>query len=358
MNLMLEKLLFVRIISQVPFFYFLLHFCSAQDVPAFYIFGDSLVDVGNNMYLKNTIAKPGFPNGIDFGNPVGVPSGRYTNGRTESGLKSCTPPYLGPTTTGNVILKGVNYASAASGILNETGSVFGNIIPLDMQISNFAKTRQDIILQIGTLAAQKLLNRAIHIVATGSNDVMHVAETKLERPKSYYLDTIISRFRSQLTRLYRLDARKFIVANIGATGCVPNVRDKYPLIFDGCAPSFNKISQAYNRRLKRLLEELHANLTGSKFVLANTYAMTEDIIRNYISYGFENVDEACCHLLGPHGGLVFCFELSHVCQDRTKYVFWDPWHLTETANLIVAKHTMDGGRNYISPMNFRQLLNS
>ena len=54
-------------------------FCSAQNVSAVFVFGDSLVDVGNN-YFINTIANPGFPNGIDFVN--GSPSRRYTNART------------------------------------------------------------------------------------------------------------------------------------------------------------------------------------------------------------------------------------------------------------------------------------
>lgn len=59
---------------------FLLSICSAKDPPALYIFGDSLVDAGNNFYV-NTAAKANFPNGIDFGNPIGIPSGRFTNGR-------------------------------------------------------------------------------------------------------------------------------------------------------------------------------------------------------------------------------------------------------------------------------------
>lgn len=42
----------------------------------------------------------------------------------EVGLEDFTPPYMAPTTTGNVILKGVNYASGGGGICNETGYIF------------------------------------------------------------------------------------------------------------------------------------------------------------------------------------------------------------------------------------------
>lgn len=43
-----------------------------------FVFGDSLVDVGNNNYIA-TLSKANYvPNGIDFG----MPTGRFTNGRT------------------------------------------------------------------------------------------------------------------------------------------------------------------------------------------------------------------------------------------------------------------------------------
>lgn len=50
-----------------------------QRVPCYFIFGDSLVDSGNNNDLE-TAAKANYPPyGIDF--PGGV-NGRFTNGRT------------------------------------------------------------------------------------------------------------------------------------------------------------------------------------------------------------------------------------------------------------------------------------
>lgn len=49
---------------------------------ASFIFGDSLVDAGNNNYLP-TLSKANIaPNGIDFKASGGTPTGRYTNGRT------------------------------------------------------------------------------------------------------------------------------------------------------------------------------------------------------------------------------------------------------------------------------------
>uniref|UniRef100_A0A6N2LQX2 Uncharacterized protein n=1 Tax=Salix viminalis TaxID=40686 RepID=A0A6N2LQX2_SALVM len=355
MGFVSERFVVAGVILHMATASFLLSICSAKDLPALYIFGDSLVDAGNNFYI-NTAAKANFPNGIDFGNPIGIPSGRFTNGE-ELGLTSFTPPYLAPTTTGDVLLKGVNYASSASGILNDTERFFGHQIHLDKQISNFVRTRQDIISRIGSQAAKKHFKQAIFFVSIGSNDIIF-GQWQNSSSWNTLLDTIISRFRSQLARLYYLDARKFIVTNSAAVGCIPFVRDLHSSV-DSCVAAMNQKAQLFNSRLNSLLAELTKNLEASTFICANVYAMLDDILNNYMtSYDFEVADSACCHIAGAglHGGLIPCGALSQVCPDRSKYVFWDPFHLTETSYEIIAKHMMDGDLNYISPMNIGQLL--
>lgn len=50
-------------------------------VPAVYVFGDSLVDVGNNDFLPPPAPRAGFPCGVDL--PRATPggrTGRFTNG--------------------------------------------------------------------------------------------------------------------------------------------------------------------------------------------------------------------------------------------------------------------------------------
>lgn len=52
---------------------------SSASVPAVYVLGDSLADVGNNNYLV-TLLKADFPhNGIDY--PGGKATGRFSNGK-------------------------------------------------------------------------------------------------------------------------------------------------------------------------------------------------------------------------------------------------------------------------------------
>lgn len=123
--LMLLLMLGIVVVSSGP---------ESKTLGASFIFGDSLVDSGNNNYIL-TLSKANIrPNGIDFKASGGEPTGRYTNGRTISdivgellGQSNYAPPFLAPNTTGKTILNGVNYASGGGGIINSTGRIFVRI---------------------------------------------------------------------------------------------------------------------------------------------------------------------------------------------------------------------------------------
>ncbi|KAK7303672.1 hypothetical protein RJT34_14585 [Clitoria ternatea] len=336
----------------------------SRDIPASFVFGDSLLDVGNNNYIVSLAKANHEPYGIDFGRPTG----RFCNGRTVADIINqqlglgFSPPYLDPTTVGSAILKGVNYASAAGGILNDSGLIFGGRINFDAQIDNFANTREEIISLIGFPAALNLVKKALFAVELGSNDfldnyltpILSIPKRVLVSPESF-VATIISRFRQQLTRLFNLGARKIVVANVGPIGCLPYMRDFNPNAGDECVTLPNQLAQLFNTQLKSLVAELMTNLEGSLFVYADVYHIMEDIILNYNEYGFENPNSSCCHLAGRFGGLIPCNSESKVCEDRSKYVFWDTYHPSDSTNVILAQRLLNGDTNDISPMNICQL---
>ncbi|MCL7038474.1 hypothetical protein MKW94_020245 [Papaver nudicaule] len=347
---------------------------------AIFVFGDSLVDVGNNNYVPLTIGKCDyFPYGIDFPGSIS-PTGRFTNGRTvvdiigeELGLEYYIPPYLAPTTVGDVVLRGVNYASGGAGILNDTGAFLGGRISMDAQLDNFADTRNYIISNAdvgGSLTSpntfsKTLLQRALYIVVMGSNDFIGnyfspVPSVSAPKPASLemFVESLISRFREQLTRLYDMDARKIAVANVGPVGCTPLERTLNPLYAtgDSCISFVNNAAILFNKKLKSLLMELNSNLVESKFVYADVYSILSHLIDNYQSYGFENYDSPCCKILaGAIQDLLPCSPTSILCGDRSKYVFWDMAHPTDATNVILAKRLLNDDSKDISPMNIRQL---
>ncbi|KAL0292887.1 UNVERIFIED_CONTAM: GDSL esterase/lipase [Sesamum calycinum] len=89
-------------------------------VPALLLFGDSVVDVGNNNNLQTLVKANFLPYGRDFN--THKPTGRFSNGKLATdftaeylGFTSYQPAYLSQEARGRNILTGVNFASAASG---------------------------------------------------------------------------------------------------------------------------------------------------------------------------------------------------------------------------------------------------
>jgi phospholipase/lecithinase/hemolysin len=54
--------------------------------------------------------------------------------------------------------------------------------------------------------------------------------------------------------------------------------------------------------------------------------------------------------------LIPCNRYSKVCEDRSKYIFWDTFHPSDAANVIVATRLLSGDVNDVSPTNVWQLL--
>ena len=188
-------------------------------------------------------------------------------------------------------------------------------------------------------------------------------------------------FAVRLQRLYLLDARKIVVVNVGPIGCIPYQRETNPSAGTACAEFPNQLAQAFNRRLRalvarrrpprlalRLRRRLSHLLRHHRQLQIPRYRATRSSL-NHNSYGdsdsnllcscragFEVADSACCYVGERFGGLVPCGPTSRYCADRSKYVFWDPYHPSEAANALIARRILDGGPEDVSPVNVRQLI--
>ncbi|KAH6791428.1 GDSL-like Lipase/Acylhydrolase superfamily protein [Perilla frutescens var. frutescens] len=337
---------------------------------ASFIFGDSLVDAGNNNYLPTLSRANIAPNGIDFKASGGSPTGRYTNGRTigdivgeKLGQPHYALPFLAPNTTGKAILHGVNYASGGGGIMNATGRIFVNRLSMDIQVDYFNITRKQIDKLLGASKAREHVTKnSIFSITIGSNDFLNnyllpviSMGARITQSPNGFVDDLINHLQGQLTRLYKLDARKFVVGNVGPIGCIPYQKTINQLGEVECVSLPNKLALQYNARLKDLVQELNENLKGATFVHANVYDLVMELIVNYDKYGFTTSSKACCGNGGQMAGIIPCGPTSSMCSDRSKHVFWDPYHPSEAANLIIAGQLVDGSEKYMTPMNLRQL---
>ena len=70
---------------------------TAASVPAVYVFGDSLADVGNNNHLLTVLKADFSHNGMDY--PGGVATGRFSNGKNSADFLGELPTHFTPSDT-------------------------------------------------------------------------------------------------------------------------------------------------------------------------------------------------------------------------------------------------------------------
>uniref|UniRef100_A0A0D9XKC8 GDSL esterase/lipase n=1 Tax=Leersia perrieri TaxID=77586 RepID=A0A0D9XKC8_9ORYZ len=337
---------------------------AASAARAFYVFGDSLVDNGNNNYLLTSARADMPPYGIDH--PTHRATGRFSNGLNIPDIISehlgsePTLPYLDPNLRGNKLLVGANFASAGVGILNDTGIQFVNIVRMSRQLQFFGEYQDRLRALVGAARARRIVNGALVLITLGGNDFVNnyylvpfsLRSRQFALPD--YVRYIISEYKKILQRLYDMGARRVLVTGTGPLGCAPAERAMRGRN-GGCAPQLMRAAELFNPQLSRVLDELNAVHGGGTFIAANSFRVHFDFISNPAAYGFATARDACCGQ-GPNNGLGLCTRLSNLCADRDAYVFWDAYHPTEKASRIIVSQFMKGSLDYVSPLNLSAAL--
>ncbi|PIN09024.1 Triacylglycerol lipase [Handroanthus impetiginosus] len=334
------------------------------DARAFFVFGDSLVDNGNNNYLITSARADSPPYGIDY--PSHRPTGRFSNGLTipdiiseRLGMES-PMPYLSPFWKGQKLLAGANFASAGVGILNDTGFQFLNIIRIGKQLEYFQQYQTRVADMIGADQTNALVNQALVLITLGGNDFVNnyylvpfsVRSRQFALPD--YVRYLISEYRKVLRKLYDLGARRVLVTGTGPMGCVPAELAQRSRAGE-CSVELQRAAGLFNPQLTDMLNSLNSELGANVFVAANTFTMHMDFISNPQAYGFITSKVACCGQ-GPYNGIGLCTPLSNLCPNRDVYVFWDPFHPSEKANRIIVEQILSGDNKYMNPMNLSTIM--
>ncbi|XP_039139397.1 GDSL esterase/lipase At5g55050-like [Dioscorea cayenensis subsp. rotundata] len=320
---------------------------------ALFVFGASLLDVGNNNYLF-TLKRCDFPHyGIDF--PGGKPTGRCSNGKNipdfladKMGVPSPKSYMsLNRSMEPGKFLEGVNFASSSAGILNTTHK--GLCIPLDTQIDYYSFVVEDLEESMGIVWTKCFISNSIFIVNIGSNDVQVYDGTGI----SNFVSLLISTLEGQLERLYNLGARKFAFMGLEPVGCWPALRAVNKST-GNCNSEVNQISVRYNEQAAVLLHEMQSKHADINYSFFNTYGIFTQYINDPQTYGFGNVTAACCGM-GFLRAEIACNPLASYCSNRTEYLFWDGWHQTEATAKLLVNTAFDGSPPDVFPVNVRQL---
>ncbi|WCJ32669.1 GDSL esterase/lipase EXL3 [Euphorbia peplus] len=325
---------------------------NGEKFPAIIVFGDSIVDPGNNNYV-NTIVKCDFPPyGRDFVNAM--PTGRFSNGVIPSdliggqlGIKDLVPPYLDPNLKLQDLITGVSFASGATGYDPQTPQSV-SVLSLSDQLDLFKQYLSNIESQVGKEKKAEILSRSFFLICIGSDDIANTYFTLPFRRAHYdinsYTDLLVNSASTFYQELYKIGARKIAVLGLPPLGCVPSQRTLGGGIERKCSHKANEAAKLFNAKISSKIDSLNKQLHGVRLVYFDIYYPLLSLIQNPSKYGFEVATKGCCGT-GNIEVSILCnpTEEEETCRDASKYIFWDSYHPTQKTYQILVPIILNQG---------------
>ncbi|CAL9782151.1 unnamed protein product [Musa acuminata subsp. burmannicoides] len=308
-------------------------------VPAVVVFGDSIVDPGNNNMLP-TIARCNFPPyGKDF--PGGKATGRFSNGKNPSdilasqlGVKEYVPAYLGTHLDAQELLTGTSFASGGCGYDPLTSQLLV-ALSLRHQLNLFKEYKEKLKRVAGEGRASDIIANSLYAVVTGTNDIattyflLPFRRAEFDIPS--YITFLVQSASSFLQELYRSGARRIAIMGAPPIGCMPSQRTLAGGIERECVTLYNEAATMFNSQLSKEVQRLDSTLLGSKIVYIDIYTPLLDMILRPFAYGFKESTRGCCGT-GYYEVIITCNSITATsCANASEYVFWDSFHTTERA---------------------------
>ncbi|KAI4331486.1 hypothetical protein MLD38_029673 [Melastoma candidum] len=188
----------------------------------------------------------------------------------------------------------------ASGILNDTGFQFVQVIRMFRQLHLFEEYQLRVRRLVGVERTQKLVSQSIVLITVCGNDFVnnYLLVSNLPRSGQFlipeYVLFLIPEYKKLFfslfcrRRLYNLGARRVLVMGTGPLGCVPaelalRSRNRE------CSAELQQASELHNPQLRQMLNELNRGYDADIFIYADCQIRAK----------FE-----CCGQ-GPYDGLVY-----------------------------------------------------
>ncbi|KAL5218592.1 hypothetical protein ABZP36_019276 [Zizania latifolia] len=326
-------------------------------VPGVMIFGDSVVDAGNNNRLPTLVRADFPPYGRDFP-ATHAPTGRFCNGKLATdytvenlGFSTYPPAYLGQEAQSDnrTLLHGANFASGASGYLDVTATLY-SAIPLSRQLDYFREYQAKVEAVAGG-GGKKLTSESIYVVSAGTSDYVQNYYVNPMLGAAYtpdqFADLLMQPFTTFVEGLYGLGARRIGVTSLPPMGCLP----ASVTLFGGgggCVERLNNDSRIFNTKLEAASDAVRRQHSDLKLVVFDIYNPLLDLVNNPTNAGFFESRRACCGT-GTIETSVLCNQgAPGTCANATGYVFWDGFHPTDAANKVLADALLLQGLQLIS----------
>ncbi|KAM0930380.1 hypothetical protein ACQ4PT_001088 [Festuca glaucescens] len=337
-------LLFVNLLLLPPYAHGAAAGAAKSKVSAVFVFGDSIVDPGNNND-RITAAKADFPPyGQDF--PGGNATGRFSNGKVPGdiiasrlGVKELLPPYIGEHLQLGNLRTGVVFASGGSGY-DPLTPILATATSSTGQLELFHDYKERLKALVGEEEMTRVISEGIYFTVNGANDlannyfsVIPLRRHQYDLPS--YIRFLVSSAVNFTMKLNEMGAKRIGFIGIPPIGCCPSQRE---LGSRECEPLRNQAAQLFNSEIAKEMHRLNAEQTvpGSKFAYLDIYYNLLDLIQRPNYYGFNEVAEGCCGSTVLNAAI---FIKNHpACPNVHDYIFGDSFHPTEKPyNIIVDK---------------------
>ncbi|KAK4844487.1 hypothetical protein QYF36_020846 [Acer negundo] len=315
---------------------------AAPLVPAFFVLGDSSVDCGTNNYLGTFARADRLPYALYLGLPF-------------------VPSYLGQTGSVEDMIQGVNYASAAAGIIFSSGSELGQRISFTQQIQQLTDTYQQFILEMGEESAANLISESVFYISIGVNDYIHYYLSNESNVQNMYLPWNFNQFLAstvsqEVKNLYDISVRKVVLMGLPPIGCAPHYLWKYNRGDGECVEEINDMIMEFNYVMRYTVYELREDFPDLNIIFCDMYEGSMDLIKNYELYGFNVTTDACCGL-GKFKGWIMCMSPDMACDDASNHIWWDQFHPTDAVNSILADNVWNSLHTKMCyPMNLKDMV--
>nr|XP_043630158.1 GDSL esterase/lipase At5g45960-like [Erigeron canadensis] len=209
------------------------------------------------------------------------------------------------------------------------------------QLDLFKDYKQKLDVAIGKEKTNDLITNASYLISSGTNDFTlnyygPIPVRQLTYPNiSGFQQFMWQNIQQFIQELMDEGAKKIGLVGVPPIGCLPamiTLHSKHPILNRECIENLNAISKMFNQMLQDNLDGLRR--PDIKIMYLDIYTPILDMVEQKTSYGFEEVHKGCCGTGLIEAGF-FCNSNSLICDDVSKYIFWDSFHPTEKAYRII-----------------------
>ncbi|GJM93287.1 hypothetical protein PR202_ga09832 [Eleusine coracana subsp. coracana] len=306
-------------------------------------FGDSIIDTGNFVHLVGNSSSSKYkepPYGMTFFKQA---TGQMCDGRVlidfyaQALHLSMIPPNM-PEQDSGQFSHGANFA-----VLGSTALPASLYRGFNHTVWPWPLGRQ-------TGARRRVLGESLILFGElGGGDYISWFNAGRSREEAkLFIPMVVSTISNFLEEIIYWGAKAAMIPNNFPLGCLPSFLSRFhskePKDYDenGCLKWFNDFSRTHNDVLLMEVNRLREFYPAVKFIYADYYGATMDLIKNARRYGFGNTLVACCGGDGPYHTSVECNEKAKVWGNPDGFVSWDGMHMTEKAYNFIAQGVLNG----------------